>query len=272
MTATNPMTRRELLELAALDALGMLDEYEAALYTRSYHQAPAGVQDEIAELQARISTDLAAYCDEEPDPALRSRVIEYVSRAVESEGAELAPIATIGRPRATAASRHEADIAGRIGGNPAVFWRVAVFALCTATLVLAYVLSESMRQSNEFARMALENNTGAQLEDRIGPTAKDYIFDASSHRIVLIASVESHARAVVLADEAFTNGLLVTDELPAGVYELRVTDAGGATHVVDRFEARDRLSGRRIEIVSLNLSPGARWELSGPGGLVLANA
>ena len=41
------MTREELLELAALDAFGLLDDYEAALFTRSFHHAPVAVQDEI---------------------------------------------------------------------------------------------------------------------------------------------------------------------------------------------------------------------------------
>ena len=43
MSVPNPMTREELLELSALDALGLLEEYEAALFTRSFHHAPAAV-------------------------------------------------------------------------------------------------------------------------------------------------------------------------------------------------------------------------------------
>ena len=35
------MTTTELLELAALDALGLLDEYESAFYSRSFHHARA---------------------------------------------------------------------------------------------------------------------------------------------------------------------------------------------------------------------------------------
>ncbi len=57
MTSPEPMTRQELLELAALDALGLLDRYEAALYTRSFHHASAPVQDEIVRLQAEIASD-----------------------------------------------------------------------------------------------------------------------------------------------------------------------------------------------------------------------
>ena len=48
MTTPTPMTHEELLELAALDALGLLDEYESALFTRSYHHAAVAVGPEAA--------------------------------------------------------------------------------------------------------------------------------------------------------------------------------------------------------------------------------
>ena len=68
MTSSEPMTQRELLELAALDALGLLDEFEAAYYTRSFHDAPATVQDEIKRLQAELATDQRLLPGDEPDP------------------------------------------------------------------------------------------------------------------------------------------------------------------------------------------------------------
>ncbi len=57
MSPPTPMTREELIELAALDALGLLDEYESALFTRSFHHAPAAVQKEIKDLQAAVTAD-----------------------------------------------------------------------------------------------------------------------------------------------------------------------------------------------------------------------
>ena len=45
MTSVEPMTPRQLLELASLDALGLLDDIESTAYTRSFHDAPATVQD-----------------------------------------------------------------------------------------------------------------------------------------------------------------------------------------------------------------------------------
>ena len=99
MTSPEPMTRQELLELAALDALGLLDRYEAALYTRSFHHASAPVQDEIVRLQAEIASDETLLPVDEPDGSLRERVLRKVAEAIEAEASEFAPLATIGRRR-----------------------------------------------------------------------------------------------------------------------------------------------------------------------------
>ena len=59
MTSVEPMTRTELLELVSLDAMGLLDEVETALYTRCFHNAPVTVQDDVLRMQAEIASDLA---------------------------------------------------------------------------------------------------------------------------------------------------------------------------------------------------------------------
>ena len=82
MTSPEPMTRQELLELAALDALGLLDRYEAALYTRSFHHASAPVQDEIVRLQAEIASDESLLPLDKPEGSLRERVLRKVAEAI----------------------------------------------------------------------------------------------------------------------------------------------------------------------------------------------
>ena len=101
MSAPSPMSRDDLLELAALDAFGLLDDYEAALFTRSFHHAPVGVQDEIRELQAEYAGDEALLPEVGPDATLKARVLRSVATAIEEESIELAPLATIGRRRST---------------------------------------------------------------------------------------------------------------------------------------------------------------------------
>ncbi|MHC4447842.1 MAG: hypothetical protein ACYSXF_08695, partial [Planctomycetota bacterium] len=92
MTSPNPLTREDLLELAALDALGLLDEFDTAHYTRSFHDAPAAVQDEIKQRQAELAADTTLLPEEGPTPSLRQRVLDVVGEAVEQKDQELAPL------------------------------------------------------------------------------------------------------------------------------------------------------------------------------------
>ena len=133
MTSSEPMTQRELLELAALDALGLLDEFEAAYYTRSYHDAPATIQDEIKRIQAELAADPRLLPGDEPDPGLRERVLKAVAQAIEREESRLAPLATIGRRRA-GELRREGRFRLQASGQ---FWRAACFVLAGVAVVFS---------------------------------------------------------------------------------------------------------------------------------------
>ena len=131
MTSVEPMTPRQLLELASLDALGLLDDVESAMYTRSFHDAPATVQDEVLRLQGEIANDHLLLPGEEPDPELRERVLKAVADALARDDS-LAPLARIGRQR-----EHDRDGGRRMGrmnlGGSGQLWRAASFALAGAT-------------------------------------------------------------------------------------------------------------------------------------------
>jgi hypothetical protein len=158
------MSRDELLELAALDAFGLLDEYESALYTRSFHHAPAAVQDEIKRLQAEFAGDESMLPDVANDAALRRRVLEAVAKAIESESAELAPLAMIGRTR-----RDPSEAVARIGlGTTAQFWRAASFvlgSLLVASLIFGGRLYEDLKGLSE---EVVKRDTLDEAKARIG--------------------------------------------------------------------------------------------------------
>src|SRR5262245_38253520 len=99
MSSPNPMTREELLESAALDAFGLLDEYETALFTRSFHHAPAAAQDEIIAMQADLVSDERLLPQRNTEQALGGRGLDAVALAIEQDSAHLDLLATIGRPR-----------------------------------------------------------------------------------------------------------------------------------------------------------------------------
>src|SRR5687767_1421534 len=157
MSSSNPMTREELLENAALDAFGLLDEYEAALYTRSLHHAPAAVQDEILQLQAQLVSDETFLNNTEiPDPKLRNRVLDAVAIAIEQETSSLEPLATIGRGRMAPIEVEPKPSVSHTG----YYWRAASFVLLASIIVVLYFMSDLMDKYNQLAVIALQNNTG----------------------------------------------------------------------------------------------------------------
>lgn len=244
MSSPNAMTREELLESAALDALGLLDEYESDLYTRSFHHAPAAVQDEIIQRQAQLVSDETFLPNESPDPALRQRVLDAVSVAIEFESPELEPLATIGRARAAHPANETvfAPISGRL-------WRAAVFVLCAGILAVAYFATQVYQYNSTIAMLALNNATDAQLEQMLGPTAKDFILDPTSKRVFFKPAGE--LRAVLYINESTDQAFLVVEGLSASqepIYTLSLKGDDGEVQELKSFASNGRLSGAQIAL------------------------
>ncbi len=268
MTSPEPMTRQELLELAALDALGLLDRYEAALYTRSFHYASAPVQDEIVRLQAEIVSDESLLPEEEPDGSLRERVLRKVAEAIEREAAEFAPLATIGRRR-----RHgprESD--GRLAfGASGQFWRAAAFVMAGAVVVLAYFSSEANRSSNEMARLALMNDT-EQLAVVLGPMGRDFVI-GDSQKIALRPANGGKFIGAVYVNETAELAFVFFDGLPRTTgddYTLHVVLEDGTTEKLQAFRSSGIFSGFRVANLSASLLASiTRWKITDLAGAVI---
>lgn len=266
------MTREELLEYAALDAFGLLDEYEASLYTRSFHNAPAAVQDQILQLQAQLVSDESFLPSVNPDPSLRSRVLQAVAQAIEHETAQLEPLATIGRPRPNP------DVLARIQPSPSgQFWRAAAFALCAGLLVVAYFLNQVSTRQSRIAELALSQNTEArlaQLEQLIGPTFKDYLLDASSKVVHFDPSAADGPKAVMYVVEEGATAFLLIENLPptAEPYRLSARDLSGRVENVKAFESSGKFSGISIALSNLKMNlASVKWEITSPTGVLLTS-
>ncbi len=272
MTSPNPLTRADLLELAALDALGLLDEFDSAHYTRSFLDAPAAVQDEIKQRQAELAADSTLLPEEGPTPSLRQRVLNGVAEAVEQKDHELAPLAQIGQ-------RYRTSSAEGFGQNSTPFWRAAVFVLAAAVVVLAYFTTDAYRQGNLIAVAALTGNTTEQLEKMIGPTFKDFLLDGNARLIAFEPSDRGTTfKAVVLVNEFTNEAFLVTDGLPpsdGAEYTLRVSHAGGTPETVSTFKSNGTLTGARfgLEGINANALASATWLITnGKGDVILRSA
>ena len=87
----------DLRALAVLDALGLLDDVDAAQFDRAFRDAPAAMQADLRVVQAAAVSDPAFLATEEPSPELKLQTLTRVMTAVEQQESQFAPIALIGR-------------------------------------------------------------------------------------------------------------------------------------------------------------------------------
>ena len=268
MTSPTPMSREELLELAALDAFGLLDEYEAALFTRSYHHAPAAVQDEIKQLQAAFAADEALLPAAQPDSQLKQRVLRAVSQAIEAESIELAPLAMIGRSRA-----REREIVGRLGvGAAGLLWRAAAFTLAGAVLVLAYFVLSASQENDRLQQIVYDLDFQRQIES-LAPDFRLFVEDPSCVHIPLTLAQSGDGDgdagyAVLYVNKETDEAYLLTLNLPKkATYSLTATGGDGAEAFSHSFATLGAVCGVHLElsVVASTLV----WQISDSAGTVI---
>jgi len=86
----------ELVEMASLDAFGLLDAEDALEFEDAFLAVPENVRISIRNLQAELVTDERLIGSDEPDESLRTRVLERVSKAISEGDKALQPLAMIG--------------------------------------------------------------------------------------------------------------------------------------------------------------------------------
>ncbi len=269
MTSVEPMTPRQLLELASLDALGLLDDVESAMYTRSFHDAPATVQDEVLRLQGEIAKDHLLLPGEEPDPELRERVLKAVADAIARDDS-LAPLARIGKTRRST----ERDNEGRVYlGGSGQFWRAASFALAGVSLIMVYFMAMGRQASDDLTAAALWNNT-VELEVLLSPPAKAFLLDESIKIDLIALDTDAVYDASVFVNRDSRQALILVSNLPAAegkAYVLQAVVPGSLEPtLVKRFHAEAGFGGVRVDDLPARLLAAAvRWQITTIDGTVL---
>jgi hypothetical protein len=247
------MKTHELLELASLDALGLLDENEREAFDRAFAAAAPAVQAQVRREQARITRAEQYLPEVDPPVSLRAKVIAAVQQAMEA---------------VTGARRGAASIPALLpsrGVSPV--WRGAAIACAAAALVFGFAglriyadvkLIETLQESNQLTDATTK--VGAHLQTvmmdhtteirQFAPVAKD-------------ASVR--AGALLMIDPKTHTGYLYS-ELPkaTGSYALVVVDRNGNVgRAIVNFESR----GPAFEkvIPGLKLESGENLAILSPG-------
>ncbi|MEE2908320.1 MAG: hypothetical protein VX527_10890 [Planctomycetota bacterium] len=136
MNRSKPISIPELVELASLDAFGLLDAEDALDFEDAFLAVPDRVRVSIRHLQAELVSDERLIGSEEPDESLRALVLERVSQAMADKDSTLQPLAQIGPGMMTTSSPHD-TIARNAFSQSLWTWRAVALVLLGVSITLA---------------------------------------------------------------------------------------------------------------------------------------
>ena len=214
------MSTRELLELAALDAMGLLDEEEREGFDTAFRAAPPEVQARVRSEQARFANADHLLPPVEPPAGLRARVMAAVREAISSVRSEDAGvIASIGAPIR----------------NNAPMWRAACIGFATASAVLGVLYLTLAQQNNRMQTLHAQGTITEMIQD-MGPRAKEILMSPDVRPVAFTPAapdVHESVTASLFYDGVTGEALLLCEGLPVanGVYTLTLRDGSNASNL-----------------------------------------
>lgn len=254
----------QLVELAVLDAHGLLDPLEVDLFNRAFHHAPVTIQDEIIQMQEAFAIDISLLPNVEAPDTLKQQVIEYVSKAADREANRLAPLALIGAR--AGASRKTAD-----GFRRTHFWRTAAMVLFGIGVILSVLTIDAQRRATNIATIALNTETNDSLANFAGPGFTSFVGNPYCQVIRLEREegrAEGYIRVAIheLTGEGFVVGIdlhegeeIIVQGTTSEGEVIELARLTGDSSIMGRKFDIDPLIGRTLVISAVNRKTGARW-------------
>lgn len=250
------MNNDNLFEMAALDALGLLEAEERREFEDAFESASPALREQIRREQSRL-TDLDDSLPKVSAPeSLRDRVLQAVHQAM----AAMAPART-------------SEVIAKIG-SPAwptrravsPIWRAACIGFATATVVLIAVGFYMRGRYDEGLQAFRDIDLTQLMMQDLGSEFVDQLLSPGSLKVSFQpADNESQAKAMIFVDPETKTAYLVTRDLPQieGEYRLVVVDDFGEfDHTVASFQADGALNGTPL---NLNVSYGTPLAIFPPG-------
>lgn len=250
-TPSHPdFSNRELIELAQLDALGLLDEAERQAFERCFTGAPASIKQLVRDGQERASQIEGWLPNVQPPASLRDRVLAAVSAAVGSESRQ---------PR----------VAGRLA--PALFhraavapyWRAVAIGSMAAALLFG-VVTVKLYGDFQSVNSTLQSNAVADLWLKDFGPKFEHLLTSDKTQFVQFSPATASARgsALLLLDSDSASAQFFAKDLPhvEGGYTLALLDSSGA--VVRTIARIDSQSSRVVnQFANLKVNPGESFAL-----------
>jgi hypothetical protein len=165
------MTLQELIELAILDAMGLLDTDEREMYEAAFRGASPAVQAQVRREQTRLSQIEMLLPDVTPPAGLRALVLE----AVRSEMA-----------RASTAPLVVPTIVK--SGRVSPLWRAGSLGLAAAVLILTVTLFLFQSQHQRAMDQLRTDTLVERMVHELGGTfVRDVLFNRDTQRAVFVS-------------------------------------------------------------------------------------
>lgn len=254
------MTTRELLEMAHLDAMGMLDEQERDGFERAFRAASENVQRQILREQSRLAADDRLLPDVLPEPGLRGRVLAAVRDAM----------------RAVADKETPADVLARLAPaglslrrNVSPLWRAACIGFATATVVLMAAGFSLQREWNRARAAEQDASFAGWINNQLGAQYADLMTSPNAQRLAFVpVGGGVQGKAAIYFDIETRTAFLMCNDIPvhAGEYRLALISPDGQVSEVARFDYNGGVMARHMEPVVLDglASPGVTLAILQP--------
>lgn len=245
------MNTQQLIELACLHALALLDPDEQEEFERAFAAAPPAVQAQVRREQTRLCGIESLLPVVDPPPGLRARVIAAVREAIAAV-----------RPRRHAPGRDAPPLLRTRRVSPV--WRAAAIGLAAAAVVFAYTTLEMRTQFDRLETAVTGNQQADVLRRALQENIGDILFDEAYQKIVFVpASPNIVARASFWWNPEEGTGLLQatdlapTDDRPYRLVFLR--DDGEIDRTIAEFSSTGVLLQREVKLTA---AAGARLAIA----------
>ena len=242
------MTTQELIELAVLDAMGLLDEAEREEFDAAFASAAPAIQAQVRREQTRLSLSQDLLPDVEPPAGLRALVLEAVRKAM-------------GSP---AERRHRRIAGGALALTPArqvsPWWRAASVGFAAAAMVTGVTFLQLRSELNDLTRSLEADRLLSQMQSAVGSELVVSLLTDPQvvRRNFTPMASGGRGEAAIWTNPAWeegTEGLLAMANLPMSERPFQiVTYVGGAMgrEVLTSFEPQAGLQMVRFTHVEVN--------------------
>lgn len=213
MLQMESMAVEELRDLAILETLGLLEEVDEARFERAFVDLSPDQQAELLDLQSAVAVEIAGAGDEEPDRALRYKVLARLASEIDHDDSACGPIASIGDRVRAIGSETRGTQEPVAAGSPmdvrrmrrtSMIWRAATFVLGSSLIALVVIQQQTASLSSRLLDLADNNISLKELQGRLGGIG----FPEHEARLLLDSST---ARSVAMAGGAGAGILLIEE-------------------------------------------------------------